>query len=59
MVSSNRGESWSPITAELPFDPLGMTYSPHRKEILIWISVRQETIPNDSIMRYPWDHETE
>jgi photosystem II stability/assembly factor-like uncharacterized protein len=59
MVSSDRGESWSPVTADLPFDPLGMTYSPHRKEILIWISVRQETIPSDSIMRYPWDHETE
>ena len=59
LVSADRGESWESVSAELPYDPLGLAYSPHRKELLIWISVRQETIPPDSIMRYPWDHENE
>jgi len=53
--SSDGGKTWSPVTAKLPYLPIGLAYSEHQKAFFIWHYAVADGVPADSIMRFDYD----
>jgi hypothetical protein len=63
VVSDDRGTTWHPATAVMPFEPQGMLYSAAQRAFFIFHNTcgfsGPVPVPDDAIMRYDFDYETE
>lgn len=57
VVSDDRGQSWKPVTAPVPFMANGFTYSAFQKAFVAWHATCDSSVPSDAIMRYDFDYE--
>ena len=65
MVSSDCGTSWYTATTALPYAPTGVVYSPYQKAFYVWHfdctgkNNPDDPVPQDAIMRFDFDYETQ
>jgi photosystem II stability/assembly factor-like uncharacterized protein len=63
LLSNDRGATWQPVGPELPYEAVGLAYSPFRKAFYVWRFdcdlTTDNPIPADAIMQLPFDYETE
>lgn len=63
IVSADQGKTWKPVTVQMPYKPVGLTYSAQRKAFYIWHfscgdgSGAPVPVPMDAIMRHDFDYE--
>lgn len=59
LVSSDRGETWTPVSAPLPYVPVGFVYAVVRKAFYVWRWTCTDEVPDDGIMAYDFDWQAE
>ncbi|HYP87618.1 MAG TPA: hypothetical protein VEQ59_05685 [Polyangiaceae bacterium] len=59
LVTANGGNTWRVVTTAAPFQPLGVAYSAEKRAFYVWHFSCDVPVPNDAIMAYDWDYETE
>jgi len=59
VVSSDAGNTWQVFSPKLPYLPNGFTYSRFRKAFYIWTYTSEGVIPDNSILAFPFDYETQ
>jgi hypothetical protein len=62
MVSGDQGKTWAPVTAQMPYRPIGLTYSAQRKAFYIWhftclLPGDVVPVPPDAILKHDFDYE--
>jgi hypothetical protein len=61
MLSADKGETWKPVTVQMPWRPWGLTYSAQRKAFYIWYFTcgfeGVVPVPADAILRHAFDYE--
>jgi len=60
LVSGDQGKTWQPVTVQMPYRPVGLTYSAQRKAFYIWhfsCGLMDVPVPEDAIMRHDFDYE--
>lgn len=56
VVSQDRGATWVPVTAPLPYgDAVGVTYSPAQRAFFLWHFSCGDRVLPDAIMRHDFD----
>jgi hypothetical protein len=59
MRSDDKGNTWSPVTAPLPYsDAVGIAYSGPQKAFFTWHADCGSAVLEDAIMRYAYDYES-
>lgn len=56
-VSGDDGKSWSAVGPKLPFNTLGLVYSSFQRAFYVYRDSVEPEIPDESIMRLPFDWE--
>jgi len=59
ITSSNHGETWKVASSGLDFDPNGVAYSAAGNAFYVWHWDCDESVPEDAVMSYELDDETE
>jgi hypothetical protein len=59
-VSDDSGESWVPVTAQLPEMPglpAGFIYSQYNRAFYVWTHVCNDVVGGDEMQRFDFDYE--
>lgn len=62
IVSDDAGETWTPVSPELPFVPTGFFYSTHQRAFFVYhitCGVGTDAVPANGIMRFDFDYEAQ
>jgi photosystem II stability/assembly factor-like uncharacterized protein len=59
VVSADRGETWRVATAEIPFQPNGIVYSPSGLRFYAYHWTCAADVPSDAVVSYAFDYETD
>lgn len=57
VVSDDGGETWAPVSPNVPFQPLGLVYSAYQRAFFIWYANCDTKVQPDAIQRYDFDYE--
>lgn len=61
-VSDDQGRSWRIVSTKAPIAPVALVYSPYRKAFYVYYftcAFPTALVPDDAILRYDFDYETE
>jgi photosystem II stability/assembly factor-like uncharacterized protein len=59
VVSDDQGESWKIVTVDAPFQPNGIAYSAASKSFYAWHWTCEAQVPENAVMAYAFDYESE
>jgi len=60
VVSKNQGQTWTAVSVDAPYVPIGLVYSKFQKAFYVWHFTCGETttqVPDDGVLRYDFDYE--
>jgi Photosynthesis system II assembly factor YCF48 len=59
LISTDRAESWLPLSAPFPKRVAGFTYSRAQRAFYAWTTTADANIPEGAVLRLAWDYEAE